>query len=132
MSGILVRIMVGMLVGNMVGMYASNVDRIMPAPKMIDNSQAGGADRLNTVKYHTLKLNKYWKGLGKRERYKIEAAAAGPLANANVGSLADARYFLSFRCTAPVQFLGVTICKFCADAGLARQVVFDRLAPQAQ
>lgn len=105
---------------------------IMAAPKMIDNATAGGADRLNTVKYHTLKLNKFFKGLGRRERYKIEAQAGGAVAAANRGSLADNRYFLSFRCTAPVQFLGVTIVKFCADSGLDRQVIFDRLAPNNQ
>jgi len=105
---------------------------LMPAPRMIDDAAQGGGNRLNTVKYHTLRLNKFFKGLGKRERYKIEASATGPLANANVGSLADARYFLSFRCTGPVSFLGVTICKFTATAGLSRQIVFDRLAPNAQ
>lgn len=104
---------------------------VLPPPKMIDNPGAGGADRLNTLDYRSLNLNKFWKGLGKKERYQIINGQQGP-AQSLEGSLADARYFFSIRVTGACRYIGVTQVKFAASHILDRQLIFDRGAPQAQ
>lgn len=105
---------------------------VIPPPRMIDDPAGGGGNRVNTVRFHALKLNKFWKGLGKRERYQIINGVAGPFAGQIRGSLADARYFWSLRVTGPCRYLGVSHVKFAASHLLDRQLVFDIGAPLAQ
>lgn len=97
--------------------------------KMIDNPEAGGADRQNTLIFHKLKLNKFYKKKGLREAYKIlTTGQEGPLAGNLRGSLLYHRYFLSIRVSETVDFVGVTSVKFCAGSMLEKQMIFDRVA----
>lgn len=105
--------------------------RILLRPtRMIDDPDgAANAQRLNTIQYHSLKLNKFYKKKGQKEAYKIlTTAQPGPLAPVLRGSLLHHRYFLSIRVTETVGFVGVTSVKFCAGSMLDKQMIFDRLA----
>lgn len=108
--------------------------RIVVRPgRMIDDpTGAANANRVNITNYKGLRIKKYWKGLGKKERYQIINGNAGPNAGPIRGSLADARYFWSMRVSAPIKYLGVTAVKFCGSSALDRQLVFDLGAPLAQ
>lgn len=99
---------------------------ILRPSKMIDNPEAGGADRQNTIIYHKLKLNKFWPKKGRREAYKIlTTGQEGPLAGRLRGSLLHHRYFISIRVTDTVDMVGVTSVKFCAGSMLEKQMIFD-------
>lgn len=105
--------------------------RIVLRPsRMIDDPTGGvNAARVNTSVFHKLKLNKFWKKAGRRERYKILGGAQeGPEAPVLRGSLLDHRYFFSIRVTGTVGYVGVTSVKFCAGGLLDRQMIFDRAA----
>lgn len=105
--------------------------RITLRPSRMIDDPAGAANsaRLNTVIYHKLKLAKYYKKAGQKERYKILGGQQeGPLAAGLRGSLLDHRYFISIRVTERVRMVGITSVKFAASGLLARQMVFDTIA----
>lgn len=96
------------------------------------SASVSASERINKIKYTSCRLAKYWKGLGKRERYQILPANVVPQQNTNNGSLADARYYYSIRVSEPCLMLGVSAVKFCSGKGLDRMVVFDLGAVGAQ
>ena len=98
-------------------------------PRMMDDPAGGGGNRLNTVKYVRINLQKVYSGLGRPEKYDLETQLS-PIHTA--GSLSDVRYFFSIRVDRDVACRGVSIVKFCRGSSIPSQVVFDRLAPDAE
>ena len=103
---------------------------LKPTHQMDDVTAGAGANaRVNARAFHKIKLAKYFKKAGQRERYKILTDGnEGQLAPGLRGSLLDHRYFLSIRTTIAVDMVGITSVKFAASGMLDKQMIFDRLA----
>jgi len=100
-------------------------------PGRIIDAAGGGAASVNLTKWKRVRLAKYFKGLGKKEKYELVLNTISPDAQNLAGQLADCRYYMSMRATGNLVFHGCSACQFQAGKGTARQVVFDRVAPGA-
>lgn len=95
-------------------------------PKMLDDLTAGGANRENAEVWRSLRVNKHYKGKGRKHSYQLETQTVQPITS--YGSLSNYRYFWSFRANNACYFSAVSACKFCAGGSVSDNVVFDRLA----
>lgn len=99
--------------------------------KMIDNPAAGGGDRINMIKWKEVTLVKYFKGLGKREKYELVLNTISPDAANLRGQLSDCRYYFSMRASGTLAWHAVSVVSFQRGKNTPRQVVFDEVAHQA-
>lgn len=105
----------------------------VPCGRMVEDP-AGNNQIVNTLRFKHLKLVKTWKGLGRKEKYRIINGVGGPQAGDIRGSLQDGLFYFSLRFSGPVKLLGVTACTFCAapNSFLDKQYTFDLGAAGAQ
>ena len=93
---------------------------------MIDDGTSAGGNRFNTEIWKSIKVNKFYKGKGRKHEYRIETQTVNPLNT--IGSLSNYRYFITFRCDNTCYLNGVCACKFTGGGTVPENVVFHRRA----
>lgn len=104
----------------------------VPPGKMLDDPTQGGGARVNQAVYKRIRLNKTWKGKGKKEMFENEVAQGAVPAEferlGTKGSLSHARYFLCLRASGNLVIRGVSAVRFSKGKDVPAQMVFDALA----
>lgn len=97
-------------------------------PGRIIDAPGGGAASANLIKWKRVRVAKYFKGLGKREKYELVLNTISPDAAGLRGQLADCRYYYSMRTTGTIVYHAASAVTFQRGKNTDRQVVFDDVA----